>query len=63
VGEEARPQDEMRPITALCVDIVGSTGLGERLGPDEVKALVGECVTQFACLPALDRIALAPGSE
>lgn len=26
-------------------DIVGSTGLGERLGPDEVKALVGECVT------------------
>jgi len=39
-------QDEMRPITALFVDIVGSTGLGERLGPDEVKALVGECVTR-----------------
>ena len=39
-------QDEMRPITALFADIVGSTGLGERLGPDEVKALVGECVTR-----------------
>jgi hypothetical protein len=25
-------------------DIVGSTGLGERLGPDEVKALIGGCV-------------------
>ena len=41
-------QDEMRPITALFADIVGSTGLGERLGPDEVKALVGECVTRMS---------------
>jgi class 3 adenylate cyclase len=48
VGEEPRPQDEMRPITALFADIVGSTGLGERLGPDEVKALVGECVTRMS---------------
>jgi len=48
VGEEARSQDEMRPITALFADIVGSTGLGERLGPDEVKALVGECVTRMS---------------
>src|SRR5262245_22498949 len=40
--------DEMRPITALFADIVGSTGLGERLGPDEVKALVGECVTRMS---------------
>jgi class 3 adenylate cyclase len=38
----------MRPITALFADIVGSTGLGERLGPDEVKALVGECVTRMS---------------
>ena len=29
----------------MFADIVGSTGLGERLNPDEVKALVGECVT------------------
>jgi class 3 adenylate cyclase len=41
-------QDEMRPITALFADIVGSTGLGERLGPDEVKALIGECVTRMS---------------
>ena len=40
--------DEMRPITALFADIVGSTALGERLGPDEVKALVGECVTRMS---------------
>jgi class 3 adenylate cyclase len=40
--------DEMRPITALFADIVGSTGLGERLAPDEVKALVGECVTRMS---------------
>ena len=48
MSEEPRPQDEMRPITALFADIVGSTGLGERLGPDEVKALVGECVTRMS---------------
>ena len=48
MSEEPRPQDEMRPITALFADIVGSTGLGERLGPDEIKALVGECVTRMS---------------
>jgi class 3 adenylate cyclase len=46
--EGTRREDEMRPITALFADIVGSTGLGERLGPDEVKALVGECVTRMS---------------
>jgi class 3 adenylate cyclase len=40
--------DEMRPITSLFADIVGSTALGERLGPDEVKALVGEFVTRMS---------------
>src|SRR5581483_7057108 len=39
--------DELRPVTALFADIVGSTGLGERLAPDEVKALIGECVTRM----------------
>jgi class 3 adenylate cyclase len=48
VGEEQRPQDEMRPNTTLFADIVGSTGLGERLGPDEVKTLAGECVTRMS---------------
>jgi class 3 adenylate cyclase len=41
-------QDELRPITALFADITGSTGLGERLAPDEVKALIGECVTRMS---------------
>lgn len=47
-GSDPAPQDEMRPVTALFADIVGSTRLAERLGPDEVKALVGECVTRMA---------------
>ena len=38
----------MRPITALFADIVGSTSLGERLAADEVKALVGECVSRMS---------------
>ena len=41
-------EDELRPITALFADITGSTSLGERLAPDEVKALIGECVTRMS---------------
>jgi class 3 adenylate cyclase len=41
-------EDELRPVTVLFADVVGSTGLGERLSPDEVKALIGECVTMMA---------------
>jgi class 3 adenylate cyclase len=40
--------DELRPVTALFADVVGSTSLGERLSPAEVKALVGECVTHMS---------------
>jgi class 3 adenylate cyclase len=40
--------DELRPITALFADITGSTALGERLPPDEVKSLIGECVTRMS---------------
>jgi class 3 adenylate cyclase len=40
--------DELRPITALFADVVGSTSLGERLQPDEVKALIGECVSRMS---------------
>jgi class 3 adenylate cyclase/predicted ATPase len=40
--------DEMRQVTSLFADVVGSTALGEKLGPDEVKALIGECVTRMA---------------
>ena len=41
-------EDEVRPVTALFADIVGSTALGERLLPEEVKALVGECMTRLS---------------
>lgn len=40
--------DEVRPITVLFADLVGSTGVGERLRPDEAKALVGECVSRMS---------------
>jgi DNA-binding SARP family transcriptional activator len=41
-------EDERRPVSVLFADIVGSTALGERLEPDEVKVLVGECVTMMS---------------
>jgi FHA domain/Adenylate and Guanylate cyclase catalytic domain len=44
---QARPGDEVRPVTALFADIVGSTSLGERLASHEVKVLVGECVSRM----------------
>jgi class 3 adenylate cyclase len=44
----AAPDDELRPVTALFADVVGSTALGERLAPEEVKALIGECVNRVA---------------
>jgi adenylate cyclase len=40
--------DELRPVTVLFADIVGSTALGERLAPEEVKMLIGECVTMMS---------------
>ena len=43
----ARTEDELRPVTALFADIVGSTSLGERLQPHEVKTLVGDCVSRM----------------
>jgi class 3 adenylate cyclase len=44
----AAMDDELRPVTALFADVVGSTSLGERLAPQEVKALIGECVTRMS---------------
>ncbi len=44
----APSEDELRPVTALFADIVGSTGIGEQLPPEQVKALVGECVTRMS---------------
>jgi len=42
------PDDELRPVTALFADVVGSTRLAERLAPAEAKALIGECVNQMS---------------
>ncbi len=47
-GAIAITVDELKPVTALFADIVGSTALGERLTPGEVKALVGECVSRMS---------------
>jgi len=41
-------EDELRPVTALFADIVGSTAIGERLPPEEVKEVVGECVSRMS---------------
>jgi class 3 adenylate cyclase len=46
--EDRTREDELRPVTVLFADVVGSTALGERLAPDEVKALVGECVSMMS---------------
>jgi len=48
IGSENEAADELRPVTALFADVVGSTSLGERLAPHEVKALIGECVSRMA---------------
>jgi class 3 adenylate cyclase/tetratricopeptide (TPR) repeat protein len=45
--ESPADSDEVRPVTSLFADVVGSTGLGERLSAAEVKALIGECVTRM----------------
>src|SRR5262249_36220677 len=41
-------EDELRPVTALFADIVGSTAIGERLRPEEVTEVVGECVSRMS---------------
>jgi ABC-type transport system substrate-binding protein/class 3 adenylate cyclase len=40
-------REERRVITALFADLVGSTSLGERLEPEEVKLVVGEAVARI----------------
>lgn len=43
-----RNDDELRPVTVLFADVVGSTSLAERLQPEEVRALIGEFVNQMS---------------
>src|SRR5262245_64959258 len=40
-------REERRVVTALFADLVGSTGLGERLDPEELKLVVGEAVARM----------------
>ena len=40
-------REERKVLTALFVDVVGSTSLGERLDPEDVKLVVGEAVTRI----------------
>ena len=40
-------EDELRPVTALFADIVGSTPLAERLEPEEFRALIGGCIDRM----------------
>jgi class 3 adenylate cyclase/ABC-type lipoprotein export system ATPase subunit len=47
VPPQPAAEDELRPVSVLFADLVGSTRLAERLAPDEVKALVGECVNRM----------------
>ena len=40
-------REERKVVTALFADLVGSTALGERLDPEEVKLVVGEAVARM----------------
>jgi class 3 adenylate cyclase len=40
-------EDELRPVSVLFADIVGSTQLAERLEPEDFAALIGGCVDRM----------------
>jgi class 3 adenylate cyclase len=40
-------EDELRPVSVLFADIVGSTPLAERLEPEDFAALIGGCVDRM----------------
>src|SRR5438445_7786616 len=43
----AAVREERKVVTALFADVVGSTALGERLEPEDVKLVVGEAVARI----------------
>ena len=45
-------REERRVVTALFADLVGSTALGERLDPEELKLVVGEAVAAHGDAPS-----------
>ena len=40
-------EDELRPVSVLFADVVGSTPLAERLRPEDYAALIGGCVDRM----------------
>jgi class 3 adenylate cyclase len=40
-------EDELRPVSVLFADVVGSTSLAERLEPEDFRALMGGCVDRM----------------
>src|SRR5438046_1090011 len=48
-GSDVRPtmREERRVVTALFADVVGSTALGERMDPEEVRLIVGEAIARI----------------
>src|SRR5919198_1000424 len=40
-------EDELRPVSVLFADIVGSTPLAERLEPEDFAALIGGCIDRM----------------
>src|SRR5437762_14303336 len=40
-------REERRVVTALFADLAGSTALGDRLDPEEVRLIVGEAVARI----------------
>ena len=49
-------REERKVLTALFADVVGSTALGERLDPEDVKLVVGEAVARIVA----ERVAVIP---
>ena len=47
VDAPAAVREERKVVTALFADVVGSTALGERLEPEDVKLVVGEAVARI----------------
>ena len=48
VAQLPAKEDELRLVTALFADIVGSTTLGERLGTEQTKLVIGDCVSRMS---------------
>jgi class 3 adenylate cyclase len=47
VAQPPTSEDELRLVTALFADVVGSTKLGELLGSEQTKIVIGECVNRM----------------